>query len=90
MSMDFCIESGEIRKALAEIEAAEANGFMHCLAVFKIASAGPMLRNNRAKYSDLCEKAHPSDGNFDWGRSQNVTKRFRFKDGRLEPLEPTK
>ncbi len=84
--MSMSIGADELRKALADIEQAEANGFMHCLAVFDMASAGPMLDNCRAKYSDLLEKAHPTDGNFNWGRFQRVTRRHKFADGELVPL----
>lgn len=85
--MYFCIDATQLRKALAEIEAAEANGFMHCLAVFRMASAGHMLDDNRAEYSDLIEKADPTNGHLDWGRFQSVTKRNRFVDGYLVPLD---
>lgn len=46
--MEFCISADELRAALAAIEAAEQNGFNHCLAVFKMALAGPMLSDCRA------------------------------------------
>lgn len=87
MSMMFCISGDELRKALAEIEAAEANGFMHCLAVFEMRSAGYMLDDNLARYSDLLERAHPTDGHLNWGRHQRVTKRHRFEDGALVAIE---
>jgi hypothetical protein len=87
MSMYFCIDAEQLRKALAEIESAENNGFMHCLAVFRIASAGRMLDQNRAEYSDMIEKAHPTDGHFDWGRFQLVSKRNKFKGGKLVPIK---
>lgn len=85
--MDFCIDAQQLRKALADIEAAERNGFNHCLCVFKITSAGHMLDSCRASYSDMIEKAHPTDGNFDWGRFQGVTKRNRFVGGELVPID---
>lgn len=86
--MELCINAQQLRAALAEIEAAENNGFMHCLAVFKMASAGPMLSDCTANYSDLCERAHPTDGSKDWGRFQGVSRRNRFsaKTGKLTPL----
>lgn len=85
--MNFCIDAKQLRAALAEIEAAEKNGFMHCLAVFKMASAGPMLDQCRADYSDLIEKAHATNGKLDWGRFQGVSRRNRFVDGKLVPLD---
>lgn len=85
--MYFCIDAAQLRKALMEIEAAEENGFMYCLAVFRMSSAGRMLDQNRAEYSDMIEKAHPTNGHLDWGRFQSVTKRNRFVDGYLVPLD---
>jgi hypothetical protein len=84
--MNFCIDAEQLRKALAEIEAAEKNGFTHCLAVFFMASAGRMVSQNRAEYSDLVERAHPTDSAYDWGRFQAVSRYNEFRDGRLVPL----
>ena len=81
--MEFCIKTDELRKALEEIEAAEANGFMYCTSVFKFKSAGDWLDQCQAVYSDMCEKAHPTNGNLNWGRYQGVTKRNKFVDGKL-------
>lgn len=85
--MHVCINAEQLRKALADIEAAEANGFDHCLSVFVMTSAGRMIDECRAEYSDLLEKAHPTDGNLNWGRFQGVTRRHRFENGKLVPLE---
>ena len=84
--MEFCIGADALRKALAEIEQAEANGFEHCLAVFRTTSVGRSLDECRAVFSDLSERAHPTDGNFNWGRFQAVTKRNKFVGGKLVPL----
>lgn len=84
--MQFCINAEQLRKALKDIEAAEANGFHHCLAVLKLTSAGHQLDDCRAEYSDLIEKAHPTDGGLSWGRFQGVTRRNIFRDGKLIPL----
>lgn len=84
--MDFVITAEQLRAALKDIESAEAHGFHHCLAVFRMASAGRMLDQNRAEYSDMIEKAHPTDGRLDWGRFQGVTRRNRFKGGKLVPI----
>jgi len=84
--MEFVVNAYELRLALKDIERAEKNGFDYCLAVFKLVSTGPCLDDCRAEYSDLCEKAHPTDGNLDWGRFQGVTKRHRFINGELKPL----
>jgi len=77
--------AAELRKALAEIEVAEANGFEHCEAVFEGTSLDMAFVN--VAYSDLCEKAHPSDPALNWGRRQNVTKRNKFVDGKLVRIE---
>ena len=84
--MDFCIDAIQLRKALKDIEAAETNGFNYCLAVFSMVSIGMMLGSCRAEYSDMIEKAHPTDGHFDWGRFQRVTTRNRFVEGKLVPI----
>ena len=90
MSMMLCIDAAELRKALAEIEAAEKNGFMYCLAVYKMAQAGPMLDECRAVYSDLLERAHPTNSNYNWGRFQRVTQTHRFRNDTLVPIkQPT-
>lgn len=85
--MDFCIDAAQLRAALREIEQAEQKGFMHCLAVFKITSAGTMLYECRASYSDLLERAHPTDPSKNWGRFQDVSKRHRYKNGKLVKLK---
>ena len=81
--MEFCISAEHLRAALAEIEAAEKNGFKYCLAVFKLTSAGYDLNAFRASYSDLLEKAHPTSSQLNWGRFQGVSKRYKFKRGKL-------
>ncbi len=86
--MEFCITGIELRKALAEIEQAEANGFHHCLSIFKLAAVGLMLSDCRASYDDIIERAHFTNGAFDWGRGQGVTRNFRFVDGKLVPIVP--
>lgn len=88
--MEFCIDAVELRKALAEIEAAEANGFRHCLAVLRLASAGHHLSDCCATYSDLIERAHPTDGSLNWGRFQGVARRHRFKNGKLVPIKESR
>ncbi len=85
--MDFCIEADELRKALKDIEEAENNGFMYCLSVFKFTEIGVSLDQNRAGYSDMIEKAHPTDGNFNWGRFQVVTKYNKFINGKLYSIK---
>jgi hypothetical protein len=72
-----------MRAALREIEEAEANGFNHCLSVFKLSHVGVMLYQCTAEYSDIFERAHPTDGNLNWGRHQRVTKNCKFVDGEL-------
>ena len=84
--MTFCIDAAQLRAAVAEIEAAEKNGFMHCLAVMKIVAAGPMLDDNIAHYSDMIERAHAKRSDLDWGRGQHVSRDNRFDGEKLVPL----
>lgn len=88
MSLTFCIDAEQLRRALADIETAERNGFHHCLAVFDLTSASRTLSDCRATYSDLMERAHPTNPEYNWGRFQGVTRKCRFEDGRLIPLAP--
>jgi hypothetical protein len=88
--MEFCITAEQLRSALKDIEQAEKNGFMHCLAVFRFVSAGPMIDQNQANYSDLLERASPTDDSLNWGRFQSVTRHFRFADGKLIDPQSTK
>ena len=78
----FKTNAKELRRALKEIKRAEKNGFMYCEAVFK-----PVATTNDTwvvlAYSDLIEKAHPTDGNYSWGRYQGVTENNVFKNGKL-------
>jgi len=83
--MEICIEPEQLRKALAEIERAEGNGFHHCLSVFTLSSGGSTLDQCRMKYSDILERADPTNGNLDWGRHQGVTRYNKFIDGKLVP-----
>jgi len=85
--MEFCINAKELRKALKDIEAAEGNGFDYCLSVFKMSKVGLSISDCIADYSDMIEKAHPSNGNLDWGRFQGVTMRNKFVDGELIYIE---
>ena len=77
----------QLRKALKDIEKAEANGFMYCQAVFHLKSYGASIDKCIIEYDDLCEKAHPTNRSLDWGRGQGVTERNRFEDGKLIPIK---
>lgn len=83
--MLLLMSGAELRKALADIEAAERHGFMFCEAVLELATVNAYGQAT-VKYSDMSEKAHPSDGRYDWGRFQGVSRRHRFVDGQLVPL----
>lgn len=82
------INAKELRKALKDIEQAEKNGFMYCEAVFSQITKDDYWAVG--KYSDLWEKAHPTNGGLDWGRGQDVTKHNTFKDGKVIPTEERK
>ncbi len=85
--MIFLIPKEDLEKALADIKAAEKNGFMHCKSVFKLVSYGSFLDEREAKYSDMSERAHPTNGALNWGTGQNITKNNAFKDGKLVPIK---
>ena len=77
----------ELRKALKDIEKAEANGFMHCQAVFHLKTYGQSIDKCVIEYDDLYEKAHPTNGSLNWGRGQRVTERNTFEKGKLKPIK---
>lgn len=83
MSIEVCVSAKELRKALKRIERAEDNGFNHCLAVFRLSSAGRCLDECLMAYDDLIERAHPTNPHFNWGRGQQVTETCEFRDGKL-------
>lgn len=83
--MLMTIGADALRKALADIEAAERNGFMYCLAVLNMKDQ--IDGNLELGYSDLWERAHPHDGRLNWGRFQRVSQRHRFDGAKLVPLE---
>lgn len=85
--LQVCIDAAQLRKALKEIETAERNGFKHCLCVFNTTQIGTSLSDTIAVYSDLLEKGHPTDSEFNWGRFQGVTKSNKFIRGRLHPIK---
>jgi len=77
----------QLRKALKQIERAESNGFNYCLAVFDLVECGSSVSDCKIEFDGILEKAHPTDGNLNWGRGQRVTERNRFVDGKLIPIE---
>lgn len=81
------VDAEQMRKALKDIEQAEKNGFNYCLAVFDLDTYGASIHQCRLKYVDMSERAHPTDGNFNWGRGQQVSKRNKFKNGKLIPIK---
>ena len=79
--MECTITEKELKKALKEIRRASKNGFHYCEGVFRgVGFNGALVQ---LKYSDLFEKAHPTDGNYDWGRFQGVSKYYTFQNGEL-------
>lgn len=86
--MHFTVNAEELRRAISEIEIAEKNGFMYCQAVFALTKAGKNLSDCQAEYSDLIEKAHPTNPSLNWGRFQSVSKENKFENGKLVKLNP--
>jgi len=85
--MLLTINEEQLRKALSDIDKAKKNGFNFCLATFELIQFDGDIYKRNAEYKDMCERAHPTDGRFDWGRGQNVTGRNKFKAGKLVPIK---
>ena len=83
--IELTITGDELRRALSAVEAAEKQGFMHCLAVVHLISAGQGIHECSLSFSDIIERAHPTDGWKDWGRFQGISLKYKFKDGKLVP-----
>jgi len=83
--MDCTITEKELKKALKQINRAKKNGFHYCEGVFRgYAFDGGLVK---LVYSDLFEKAHPTDGNYNYGRGQSVSKYYTFQNGQLIHIE---
>ena len=80
--MEISLTKYELEKALTAIKEAENNGFNFCEGVFQVVGMHGLI--GIGKYSDLWEKAHPTDPSLNWGRFQSVTKRKKFIDGKLK------
>ena len=74
--MYISLSKKELLGALHDLDRAEKNGFLYCLGIFQIKGLNGVI--GFAEYSDLLEKAHPTDGQLNWGRGQDITKRFHF------------
>ena len=83
--IELTITGDELRRALSAVEAAEKQGFMHCLAVVHLTSVGQGIHECSLSFSDIIERAHPTDGSKDWGRFQGISLKYKFKDGKLVP-----
>lgn len=77
----FKINGTQLKLALKEIVKAEKNGFFYCEAVFVPNGVDGIFI--KLRYSDMHEKAHPTDARLDWGRGQAVTRQNKFKKGKL-------
>ncbi len=83
--MNMCMNEKQLSAALKAVRAAKKNGFNYCLAVVEFDAMEDSYWL-RLRYSDLWEKAHPTDARYDWGRCQGVSERHRFVDGKIIPL----
>jgi len=77
----YYVTAKELKKALKDIKKAEKNGFMYCEAVFK--PIGIDMAFTILEYSDIIEKAHPTNSKFNWGRFQGVSRIYKFKNNKL-------
>jgi hypothetical protein len=80
--MIAAISGDELRKALVEVEKAEAAGFVASQAVFNLTMKNGVWGDG--EFTDVCEKAHPTNGALNWGRDNFMVRQgFTFRDGRL-------
>lgn len=76
------ISGNELRKALTEVEEAEAAGFLASEACFRLIPKNSLWADGT--FLDISEKAHPTDGRLNWGRDNFIVKRGgRFVDGKI-------
>jgi hypothetical protein len=79
------VSSEEIEKAKKELQLAIDRGFIASEAVFKYF----MVENSsslRVCFDGIICKAHPTDGNLNWGRN-GVHQWNYFENGELHPLD---
>lgn len=82
MSELAAISGDELRKALAEVEKAEAAGFIASQAVFKLEAKNAVWSDGT--FTDVCEKAHPTNPALNWGRDNFLVKGgSTFRNGKL-------
>lgn len=79
--IEFCVPKDELEKALAALKQAEANGFLHCMPVFRMLPGGRGLDEWVAAYDDLVVRTAPDDLNADYGRARGMTVEQRFEGG---------
>lgn len=79
--MECTITEKELKKALKAIRRASRGGFHYCEGVFRaVGFDGTLVK---LEYSDLMEKAHPTDGRYNWGRYQGISRNYTFQNGKL-------
>jgi hypothetical protein len=69
--IEMCLTRKELVKALEQLDIAYKNGFKNSLAIVRLVKAGDNIDEFLAKYDSLILKAHPTDPNKDWGRTNN-------------------
>lgn len=76
----------QLRAALKEIEIAEANGIMHCDAIFELVSTGRSVGDSRLQFDRLIVKGHPTDPAQNWGCYDHY-KNHKYMNGDLVEIE---
>lgn len=82
--MFFILNKEQLTKALTALERAEKHGFTHSLACFKVDSL-TKDKHIALEYDSMWDKAHPTDGNLDWGR-QKVSENYKLINGKLREV----
>lgn len=81
----FFIDLSQAKKVVADLEAASERGFIYSLAVLEPVSIDKSLGGHIIlgyPRTDLWDRAHPTDGNLDWGR-QGASSNCRVLGGKL-------
>lgn len=79
------VPAADLRRALAELELAEAAGLGCSEAVFAVRRRPTDMAVSHAAFLDVLEKSHPTDPSQNWGRDSVIRHRpgVRVVDGKV-------